>query len=543
MNVTMNRLLLLVVILISSIGLNAQTSSFDDVLSVQLRNMGPILENNQVKGYFMFYKVDKVDRKTNAYMLRILDENLREISKKKIIKPKNTSLSEAVYNGNAFLFSFIDLKKKKLQLVTYDKEMKKLGSRNYELDKTGMSQYKGSAALNAQGKGDEASSNNLIFSIGDQGFVRYNLVKNKKMGFETEFLPNDLKRAGSWVNASPKDSKMIKASSFGDASNKYLATVITTKPRKLSNKDLVFSLQLLDMETRKVVFEKPLKSKRYAYTFMNAIINEDEKSIMVFGEYFDQGENIFKSKSSGLYALELDMTGEVIKETLHSWKGQIDKMVGVDKKGRIEDGGYVAFHKIVQSSDGHFYAIGEMYKKSASAVGIASQLLSRGGGASVMKLVLLDLVIFDFNPDLSLNDVIIFDKKKVDVHLPSGYGHLPPTLLANYLRAFSNFDYAYTQVKPDKSSFFTTYVSVEEEAGEVKDNERSKKKKKKKKRKPYFGIIALTEGDDDFVVDKIDLSNDASWISVSPAKAGYIMITEYYKKEKRMDSRLEKINY
>ena len=44
-----------------------------------------------------------------------------------------------------------------------------------------------------------------------------------------------------------------------------------------------------------------------------------------------------------------------------------------------------------------------------------------------------------------------------------------------------------------------------------------------------------------FSTDKIELKSKASFLRVFPAKSGSIMIMEYYKKDKRLDFRLEKL--
>ena len=44
-----------------------------------------------------------------------------------------------------------------------------------------------------------------------------------------------------------------------------------------------------------------------------------------------------------------------------------------------------------------------------------------------------------------------------------------------------------------------------------------------------------------FTTDKIELKSKASSLKVFPAKAGSIMIMEYFKKDKRLDFRLEKL--
>ncbi len=44
-----------------------------------------------------------------------------------------------------------------------------------------------------------------------------------------------------------------------------------------------------------------------------------------------------------------------------------------------------------------------------------------------------------------------------------------------------------------------------------------------------------------FSTDKIELKSKASTMKVFPAKAGSVMIMEYFKKDKRLDFRLEKL--
>ncbi|MEM9918600.1 MAG: DUF6770 family protein [Bacteroidota bacterium] len=526
----MKNIFWIVLFVAGSFQLQAQKAKFEDVLSVQLQNMGPILENNLVKGYYMFYKVDKVDRKSNAYMLRILDANLKDVAKKKMINTKYTVMTEAVYNGEVFLFSFLDTRKKILTLQTYNREMKKLGNLTYQLDKWGMTQYVASGG--SPGNTPEASNNRLIFPADKDGFIRYSMQKNKKVGYTIEYLPNDLKKTGSWKKSSPEGSKTMFMASHGLSDDKYVISTIISKPKYISNKDVNFELQMIEINSNKEVFRIPLKSSRYNYSFMNAFMENDEKSIIVFGEFYDSDENIFKGKSNGLYTMRLDLNGKVIDKVHHAWETKIKRKIKVNKKGRIEDGGYVAFHKIVQSSDGHFYAVGEMYNKAVSGLGVASQVLSAGrgrGGVSAMKMNVLNLIIFDFNADLTLDKVKVFEKQKRSIQLPQGYGIYPPTLLVHVIRAMGEFDYSFTQSKKDNSSFFTTYTSIE--------------KKKGSKKKAYFGIISHTEGDEEYVEDKIDLTTDANNIMVLPAKPGYVLLVEYFKKKKQLTTRLEKINY
>ena len=44
-----------------------------------------------------------------------------------------------------------------------------------------------------------------------------------------------------------------------------------------------------------------------------------------------------------------------------------------------------------------------------------------------------------------------------------------------------------------------------------------------------------------FVNDKIQLSSKATHMKVLPAKPGFVLIMEYYRKQKKIDLRMEKI--
>jgi len=46
-----------------------------------------------------------------------------------------------------------------------------------------------------------------------------------------------------------------------------------------------------------------------------------------------------------------------------------------------------------------------------------------------------------------------------------------------------------------------------------------------------------------FTVDKIDFDRKSTEFAVTRAKPGYVLIAEYFRKEKKFDMRLEKINY
>ena len=42
-----------------------QSAAIDNVISVNVRNIGVIKNNNEIRRYYLFYELDKIDRKTS----------------------------------------------------------------------------------------------------------------------------------------------------------------------------------------------------------------------------------------------------------------------------------------------------------------------------------------------------------------------------------------------------------------------------------------------------------------------------------------------
>ena len=67
-------------------------------------------------------------------------------------------------------------------------------------------------------------------------------------------------------------------------------------------------------------------------------------------------------------------------------------------------------HNIVQAADGNIFVIGEGYKKVASAMGIASKLMSKNSNISTIKIRVTDMIIIKFDKDYNVKDAKICNK-------------------------------------------------------------------------------------------------------------------------------------
>jgi hypothetical protein len=96
--------------------------------------------------------------------------------------------------------------------------------------------------------------------------------------------------------------------------------------------------------------------------------------------------------------------------------------------------------------------------------------------------------------------------------------------LAMYLKMTGSFDYEFTTAEADNSTFsvcYSDWIRSSDYKGQTFNSIR------------YNG--------EKFVTDKIELKSKASRMKVFPAKTGSVMIVEYFKKEKKLEFRIEKL--
>jgi hypothetical protein len=480
----------------------AQTLSKADVIEVKVRNSGAIIQNGQVKGYYTFLNVEKKDRKNNNYLLSITDENLREINTVSIVRPNTYLLIEGAFNGEAFGFLFYDSRERKIELIAYDKTLKQTGKVNKELK----NKYANAAyGYIAQG---HAPMQPYLIAVPNQGFLYYGIKEDSKSEYEIEFYSNAMKKG--WAAYATKDDYDFENAGEGFVDETYVGSLLIRRKGLLST-DADIDLVVHTVANGKELFRIPVATPKYNLSLSEVFFDKAKQQFTVFGEYFNKGDNVIKGESQGFSTVILDMTGKIISERTNAWS-DIAKMVPAKDKEAFDDRDII-FHEYVKTSDGEIFAIGEQYKK--------------GGTPMSAKLNIFDMVVLQFNADYSIKKVHVFEKDKNSFSL--GSGMLFSTKMLSYVaKAYGGFDFVFSQISPDKSTFVVSYVNYDRERGE--------------KGKNVLGSIIYTP-EKTFAVDKLTLNRKSSKYFVYRAKEGYVLVSEYFEKEKRLDSRLEKLNY
>lgn len=517
-------LLLLITLLVLQQNSNAQSKlSIDNIKSVYIRNSGSIIANEEIKGYFIFYQSDKVDKHTNEYTLQILDENVNKVKDFKFTDSKNIVLLESSYNGSDIMFMFYDEDQKQMDYRTYGLDGKQKFSYQQPIDKKSKKYVEQELSL----KNTEETQSKNLFAIDEKGFVTYiPLREGKQYTYEIHYYQTDKKKQWTY---SPEDAEKIAKPQFLGYGDSVVVFEVLKKSKLMSNKMEAWLLGLY-IHNGKKAFEFETDKEKYNFFPMNVAAIRNSNEFMLMGPYYDKEDNVIKDKTKGLGVWVLNNQGKIVRSKYNSWEGDISKHLKIDSRGRVEDLGYIYFHKILQTDDGKIFAVGEGYKRVASALGIGLTVLNAAAGGydgrnSTTKIKVTDMVMLEFDSKFDVQNAQIYDKNSNSIEMLGADFTSAPMLAYQIKYAYNGFDYSFSQTDKSHSSFsvgYTDYV----------------------KSKDYKGLTfnAISYYNNKITTDKINLKSSSSSIRILPAKTGSIMVLEYFKKDKRIDMRLEKLN-
>ena len=499
----MKKISLLVLLAAFSLPGTSQVFKKLEVKSVQLRDAGSIIQNGIVKGYYSFYNLEKKDRKNNNYQLTVTDENLREVNSVNIVRPNSYLLVDAVFNGSAFGFLFFDYKEKSLELISYDNMLKEGGKATREL-----SNKFASMPYQYIAQGHEPMQAFLL-AVPNKGFLFYGIKEDSKSDYQIEFFNNAMKRV--WVANAPKDDFDFETAGEAFQDEQFVGSLII-KRTGLFDLNPDFDLLVQNVNDGTPLFRIPMTTAKYKMALAELSFDQAKQQFLLFGEYFEKKDNVIKDESQGFITLVLDMKGKITSEKINSWIDISARVEAKDKKQFEKTS--VLFHDFIRTSDGEFFAVGEQYKK--------------GGLPMAVKLNVYNMVIFQFDANFAIKKVHIFEKDKNSVQMPPGMLIASSKLLSYIAKSYGGFDYLFTQLSPGNDTFTINYINYDREKGQ--------------KGKNQLGSIVYTP-EKTFAVDKLDLNRKSVKYFVYRAKQGFVMISEYFEKEKTIESRLEKINF
>lgn len=520
--------MLLFAFLISVLTVNAQDASVENVLNLRTaKHSGQIIENNKLVGYFIFYTKEKIDKDNTAYEIEMFDDNYNPSSKFEIVRPKNSYLVEMVYNGSVFMLHFYD-PKTGYEFVTFDRNGDMKGSN--AISKDAVSKWDlNKVLMNLQSSTENVS----IYPNGTNGFIRSTFTNYKKVGYEIVAYDNEANEV--WSYKSNEASEMLEMVEINDISANYL-TATVTKKKNLTTREMSNYLLLLNLSDGSQITEISMGDDATGLrSVLKSFLNESKKNISIVGEYYNPNDDIVKDKSQGLYMQEISLSGEDLGITNYAWKGDIDQFASLtDGDGNDNRPFYAFFHDVVVSKNGHIFLIGEQFLKQVSAGGIAMKVAANAMGAttnaSAFEMLLGDMIVVEFDAEKTLVDFKTVEKKKTKIILPAGMGIYGSTTLGYYIKSIGAFDYAFTSRNKEKDIYDVIYID-----GNRREDDQSEKSDL------MVGVISIKGGA--VTENRIPIFCESKNWWIQPGKPGYISVSEYFRKEKKINMRLEKLTY
>ncbi len=487
--------------------LNAQDHKIEDVLSVNVKNSGVILNEDKVEGYYIFYSSGKAKKGNKNFVIRILDTELNKVLDKKITMDKTATLLNGVSNGRSLAFRFFVPKDKQIITKGYDFKGNQLFSKTIEVKK----------AMEIATLGEKGSTffRELgLTSIPGYGYMQINPYKEKKFGYSVNYIP-DNKTQKSFSKKSDSD-KFQNANNLCTAGD-LVVNLIMTRQKALSAKDMDMHLQGVDLKTGKQTFRTSLKSLKYNTMILNGETAPDGENFILYGLNFPKGEKI-TSKPKGMIKFIMNKKGEVVNSYTFDWRG---KSIKLDDG---EEAGNLFVHEFMTGDNGNTYIIAEQLNINVGASIVGSVIGLASGGSNNFTFKVDDMVVIELDPEFNVQGIELIEKQQNSYTLPgTPFGGVSQVGLLAERRGY--FDYSYCQHTDE--GFMIGYVNRERGGG--------------LKRKYIFG--GVTNVDNEYSYDKIELTQKGVQTNILRGKPGYVLLMDYYKKEKAIDMHLEKINF
>ena len=401
-------------------------------------------DNDEVEGYVVYYMSEKQKKGVRTFAVKSFDTNLETIALTTLDVTKHTDILSTAFNGKNLCVILGDPRKKSLKAVTYNQKGEKQG----ELDWTLKKWYEANA---------EAYPS-------PTGFYLLRTLREKKTGFQLAHLSNSLKENWSKRFMPEKGYEgLLLATSVNDR-----LVFIKEKGPSILSKKLSVELVTMNEADGSIIGQFDLYDGKN--TYMPSAIRLDNDGNVILGGMYFEGEKYRNINSSGVFVMKSGPKGKDKMMQSLPWKGEMQKYLAQSKtKGlRIDAKNKILFEDVILHKDG-FQLIGETFSKSVvSLLQISDVVIGTNSGQEKPTLFnIKDILIFNFDNDLSFKNVQLIPKKEVNVSCYSPYNGMFGMKLAKELQKFGYFNYRFVMKdSPDDQAF--TLISTNQ--GDLLDN-------------------------------------------------------------------------
>lgn len=508
------RSIICLVMMFTTVNVMAQSAVFEDVVSARLQNTVTIMNNKDIVGYALLYKLEKL-KKAALYRLEILDENLKSIGSNEFEAGKSLEMESALYESGQIMLAMKDPSSKaeyNRYVMTFDLKGKQTGNIGYEPE-----------------EGRKGMYGKAMAEMMEDFYNGYTNSEGK--GFVTVYQ-NELKTGGAEVRMIGTNGKLKWSKNFtaekGDRLDMYLLestanTVImfSIERNGLMKRDGAVFLMGLDANNGKQLFKKPMEVGSYA--FEPYLFKRDPKGKLKMVSFLSDAEDkILKARILGFNISSIDeKTGELTESKNYLYSSELSNVLEMKTETKSEEG-FMRIHDLSFMKDGSVVAVGEFFRRTVSAMGVASNVLSGGRGTPVTQITIGDMFLLRFDNAGKAKSLEKIEKGKERVQLPGDGMSLG--LLARWLAMNKYFGYSYTDESSETGK--VTVVAGGDFEGEN-----------------YATAAISFDENKGFKIKKFVAEREKGQrIYVGRGKPGYVLVYKYSAKKKQITMNLEKVS-
>ena len=405
-------------------------------LTAQLIQVGEIKENNNLRGYYEYLKIDKSFGKEQNYLIDLFDENLNKLNEIKFKDGINLQLLNCAYSNEELCFMFVDNENKKFVYKIFDVEGKLLNEVKSAITKKQFRKLK------------KFGTSSQLINLEGGGFLSTSTVVEKgKLTFKLTKFPHGSKDILSYQF--PLDKKFNTPYILGLSNGLIVLSVTSSKSIYGSASYWLLGIDALTMKQKMSKYSEI--DGEYVFKPYSLVENPDYNTIKVSGTYFSVNDNTTKA-SKGLAMWELDTSGALLREKYNSWVKNFGSYLNFNEMGKSREVGYIKVHETFSTIDGKIYAIGEGYRKKFNPFGLITLIFSYP--CMLSKFQTTDLALFSFDNNFKFISGKNLPKRKESL---TGYGFSTqsPHVLSNFLPLFG---YRYVQLNEDRNAFMIAYT-------------------------------------------------------------------------------------
>ena len=532
---------------------------------------GAIIENDSLTGYYFLYQGDPYDKKTNSYQVELYNKNLILADKASFLLEEDFEFVSAnVVDKRAYIefrnYHYgpkgeVKPKKVESKLLLFDIDKNKIYKeiilpkvvKTYKAAKAGMPVMDMNKKMNPAGI-QSVSDNFTFYYLQNKKILDVAMDKEIKNKQILQLLDNNLDTIWkSWLN--DDKYKICTVANTFDIDGKNMG-ILVRKGNSTSafggniNHDFrIFSLDKGNFIEKIQLYSTEEKT---LCDIKSTFYNKETQEYVLAGNYLGTKDAFFgfNYESLGLFIIKInlsDFSKPIIDKKIYTWKKDFSYL-GLDANGNLNTNNLLTVKKVIYDKGQVSLVLNlehQQYKIVPPGTPYQKMMytpLDILPGANAVKA---SLICKELNGRQSLSVPVTSEEMNPTTIIKNDICILTLTNKLDILK----FDYIggkkdFSDLKFNDSKYFLGDIGTfyyKNNGGlnilalfASTDNSTIKRS---------ILVSMLYGADKSCKSDQIEVSDNATWTEYYPAKPGYIMIVEYFEKEKRLSQRVEKFNY